>query len=155
MAKKVIRLNESEMVKLVEKIVRKVNKKPLRESKNRRKFIKEDNNNRLISKLESIFPNLDATIEDGVVLVTLYTMSTQDGQVVFKGGTVIQDENSDVYGIGDFTAQIMTNNSGKQFLDDLDMDINREYNFDDIIDEIKRHTDDGTPYDEEVEDEDY
>jgi hypothetical protein len=32
MAKKVIRLNESEMVKLVEKIVRKVNKKPLRES---------------------------------------------------------------------------------------------------------------------------
>jgi hypothetical protein len=150
MAKKVIRLNESEMVKLVEKIVRKVNKKPLRESKNRRKFIKEDNNNRLISKLESIFPNLEASIEDGVVLVTLYTMSTEDGVILFKSGMVIQDENSDIYGIGDFSAEPITNN----LLDIVDMDINREYDFNEIVDEIKKYTGDGTPYDEEVE-EDY
>lgn len=150
MAKKVIRLNESEMVKLVEKIVRKVNKKPLRESKNRRKFIKEDNNNRLISKLESIFPNLEASIEDGVVLVTLYTMSIEDGVILFKSGMVIQDENSDIYGIGDFSAEPITNN----LLDIVDMDINREYDFNEIVDEIKKYTGDGTPYDEEVE-EDY
>jgi hypothetical protein len=40
--KKVIRLNESEFIRLIEKVVRRVNKKPLRES--RKRMVKENSN---------------------------------------------------------------------------------------------------------------
>jgi hypothetical protein len=39
MKKKIIRLNETELIRLVEKIVRKVNKKPLRESNPQGEFV--------------------------------------------------------------------------------------------------------------------
>jgi len=42
MKKRVVRLNESEMVRLVERIVKKVNKKPLREYRNGKRVIREN-----------------------------------------------------------------------------------------------------------------
>jgi hypothetical protein len=42
MKKKIVRLNESEFIRLVEKVVRRVNKKPLRESRNRKRMIREN-----------------------------------------------------------------------------------------------------------------
>ena len=42
--KKVIRLNESEFIRLVEKVVRRVNRKPLRESRNRKRMVRENSN---------------------------------------------------------------------------------------------------------------
>jgi len=41
MKKKIVRLNESEFIRLVEKVVRRVNRKPLRESRNRKRMIRE------------------------------------------------------------------------------------------------------------------
>ena len=70
MKKRVVRLNESELTRLVERIVKKVNKKPLRESRNRKRMIRE-NTEDLISRLKSMFPNLETFVENGMVCITL------------------------------------------------------------------------------------
>ena len=142
MKKRVIRLNESEMVRLVERIVKKVNKKPLRESRNRRRIIKESAND-LLKRLKSMFPNLEAFIEDDLVCVVLsHHNDEEEPNLLFKRGIVIRDEGSDVYGIGDYSEALEGGTSVE-----IDMDINSEDNFDGVVSDIKKGTTNGgKPY---------
>ena len=138
MKKRVIRLNESEMVRLVERIVKRVNKKPLRESRNRRRIIKEDADD-LLKRLESMFPNLEAFIEDDLVCVVLsHYIYEEEPNLLFKIGMVIRDEGSDVYGIGDYSETLEDGISVE-----IDMDINSEDNFDGVVNDIRRATTNG------------
>lgn len=138
MKKRVIRLNESEMVRLVERIVKKVNKKPLRESRNRRRIIKESAND-LLKRLKSMFPNLEAFIEDDLVCVVLsHHNDEEEPNLLFKRGIVIRDEGSDVYGIGDYSEALEGGTSVE-----IDMDINSEDNFDGVVSDIKKGTTNG------------
>jgi hypothetical protein len=126
------------MVRLVERIVKKVNKKPLRESRNRRRIIKESAND-LLKRLKSMFPNLEAFIEDDLVCVVLsHHNDEEEPNLLFKRGIVIRDEGSDVYGIGDYSEALEGGTSVE-----IDMDINSEDNFDGVVSDIKKGTTNG------------
>ena len=140
--RKVIRLTESEMVSLVERVVKRVNKKPIIESRNKRRFIKEDFND-LLRRLKSMFPNLEAFNKGDIVCVVLsHQREGGESNTVYKNGITIKDEGSDVYGIGDYN---------EVFVDgvpvEIDMDINAEDSFDGIVGDIRRKTSiGGKPY---------
>jgi hypothetical protein len=142
MKKRVVRLNESELTRLVERIVKKVNEKPLRESRNRRRVINEGAND-LLKRLKSMFPNLEAFIEGDLVCVVLsHHSDEEEPNLLFKRGVVIRDEGSDVYGIGDYSEALEDGVSVE-----MDMDINSEDNFDGVVSDIRKGTTNGgKPY---------
>ena len=152
MKKRVVRLNESELTRLVERIVKKVNEKPLRESRNRRRVINEGAND-LLKRLKSMFPNLEAFIEGDLVCVVLsHHSDEEEPNLLFKRGVVIRDEGSDVYGIGEYSEALEDGVSVE-----TDMDINSEDNFDGVVSDIRKGTtnggkpfQDGPDYDEDV-----
>ena len=138
MKKRVVRLNETELTRLVERIVKKVNEKPLRESRNRKRVINEGAND-LLKRLKSMFPNLEAFIEDDLVCVVLsHHNDEEEPNLLIKRGMVIRDEGSDVYGIGDYSEALEDGTSVE-----TDMDINSEDNFDGVVSDIRKGTTNG------------
>ena len=141
--KKVVRLNESEFIGLVEKIVRRVNKKPLRESRNRKRMIRE-NTEDLISRLKSIFPNLETFVEDDMVCITLSNRYDENEEIVNKRGLCVRPGDDSDLVTGDFDEEFYGGESQS-----FDMDTNRGLSFDELVEEIKKSVNrDGSPYED-------
>jgi hypothetical protein len=141
--KKVVRLNESEFIGLVEKIVRRVNKKPLRESRNRKRMIRE-NTEDLISRLKSIFPNLETFVEDGMVCITLSNRYDENEEIVNKRGLCVRPGDDSDLVTGDFDEEFYGGESQS-----FDMDTNRGLSFEELVEEIKQSVNrDGSPYED-------
>jgi hypothetical protein len=141
--KKVVRLNESEFIGLVEKIVRRVNKKTLRESRNRKRMIRE-NTEDLISRLKSIFPNLETFVEDGMVCITLSNRYDENEEIVNKRGLCVRPGDDSDLVTGDFDEEFYGGESQS-----FDMDTNRGLSFEELVEEIKQSVNrDGSPYED-------
>ena len=141
--KKVVRLNESEFIRLVEKVVRRVNRKPLRESRNRKRMIRE-NTEDLISRLKSIFPNLETFVEDGMVCITLSNRYDENEEIVNKRGLCVRPGDDSDLVTGDFDEEFYGGESQS-----FDMDTNRGLSFDELVKEIKKSVNrDGSPYED-------
>ena len=141
--KKIVRLNESEFIGLVDKIVRKVNKKPLRESRNRKRMIRE-NKEDLTGRLKSIFPNLETFIEDDMVCITLSNRYDENEEIVNKRGLCVRPGDDSDLVTGDFDEEFYGGESQS-----FDMDTNRGLSFEELIREIlKTANKDGSPYED-------
>ena len=141
--KKVVRLNESEFIRLVEKVVRRVNRKPLRESRNRKRMIRE-NTEDLISRLKSIFPNLETFVENGMVCITLSNRYDENEEIVNKRGLCVRPGDDSDLVTGDFDEEFYGGESQS-----FDMDTNRGLSFDELVKEIKKSVNrDGSPYED-------
>lgn len=141
--KKVVRLNESEFIRLVEKVVRRVNRKPLRESRNRKRMIRE-NTEDLISRLKSIFPNLETFVENGMVCITLSNRYDENEEIVNKRGLCVRPGDDSDLVTGDFDEEFYGGESQS-----FDMDTNRGLSFEELVEEIKQSVNrDGSPYED-------
>jgi len=128
---------------LVEKIVRRVNKKPLRESRNRKRMIRE-NTEDLISRLKSIFPNLETFVEDGMVCITLSNRYDENEEIVNKRGLCVRPGDDSDLVTGDFDEEFYGGESQS-----FDMDTNRGLSFEELVEEIKQSVNrDGSPYED-------
>jgi hypothetical protein len=141
--KKVVRLNESEFIRLVEKVVRRVNRKPLRESRNKKRMIRE-NTEDLISRLKSIFPNLETFVENGMVCITLSNRYDENEEIVNKRGLCVRPGDDSDLVTGDFDEEFYGGESQS-----FDMDTNRGLSFEELVEEIKQSVNrDGSPYED-------
>jgi len=137
--KKIVRLTENDLTR----IIRKVNKKSLRESSNRKRMIRE-NKEDLTGRLKSIFPNLETFIEDDMVCITLSNRYDENEEIVDKRGLCVRPGDDSNLVVGDFDEQFYGGESQS-----FDMDTNRGLSFEELIREILKTTDkDGSPYED-------
>ena len=137
--KKIVRLTENDLTK----IIRKVNKKALRESINRKRMIRE-NKEDLTGRLKSIFPNLETFIEDDMVCITLSNRYDENEEIVDKRGLCVRSGDDSNLVVGDFDEQFYGGESQS-----FDMDTNRGLSFEELIREILKTADkDGSPYED-------
>jgi hypothetical protein len=131
------------MVRLVEKIVRKVNKKPLRESRNRKRMIRE-NIEDLVSRLKSIFPKLETFVEDDLVCITLSNHYDEGEEMTNKNGICVRPGDDSNLVVGDFHEEFYDGESQS-----FDMNTNRGLSFNELVEEIKKSVNrDGSPYED-------
>jgi|14_taG_2_1085336.scaffolds.fasta_scaffold24439_1 hypothetical protein len=137
--KKIVRLTENDLTR----IIRKVNKKSLRESSNRKRMIRE-NKEDLTGRLKSIFPNLETFIEDDMVCITLSNRYDENEEIVDKRGLCVRSGDDSNLVVGDFDEQFYGGESQS-----FDMDTNRGLSFEELIREILKTADkDGSPYED-------